>query len=139
MTEPAVLPFELRSYLFDSSHLRDRWPRLRCAYTGSKATVTVAGTFSRASDDEHLYCEILLVQVAGAILKLSPTLKRNKDVNYANRSCWNGRSCLSNRTLHQRGDYPWCGAIVSSGKLLKVRWLSTMCLSRTVPNVVDHI
>jgi hypothetical protein len=139
MTEPAVLPFELRSYLFDSSHLRDRWPRLRSADTGSKATVTIVGTLSRVSDDEHLYRVVLMVQVAGAISKPKSTAKGAKDVNYANRSCRNGRACLSNRTLHQRGDDTWRGPIVSSGKSLNSPCLPTSSLSRSTQDVVDHI
>jgi len=140
MTEPAVLPFELRSYLFDSSHLRDRWPRLRSADTGSKATVTIVGTLSRVSDHEHLYRVVLMVQVAGAILKPKSTAKRAKDVNYANRSCRNGRSCLSDRTFHQRGDDTWRGAIVSSGKSLIARRLPTSFLStRSTQDVVDRV
>jgi hypothetical protein len=139
MTEPAILPFELRSYLFDSSHLRDRWPRLRSADTGSKATVTIVGTLSRVSDHEHLSCVVLMVQVASAILKPKSTAKGAKDVNYANRSCRNGRSCLSDRTLHQRGDDAWRSAVISSGKSLNGRWLPTSSLSRSTQDVVDRV
>ena len=61
-----------------------------------------------------------MVQVADAILEPKSTLERAKNVNYANRSCRNGWSCLSDRTLHQRGDDPQCCAIVPSGKLSEV-------------------
>jgi len=129
MTEPAVLALKLRSHPFDSSHSRDRWPRLQFAYTYYKATVTTVGSSPRASDHKCIYRAMLMVQFTGAFSELIPTLRRAKDVNYADRSCWNGRSCLSDRTLYQRRDDPWCGAIVSSGKLLDTRSLITMCFS----------
>jgi hypothetical protein len=40
MTEPAVLPFESRSCLFDDGRLRDPWPRLQFPYTIPEAAVT---------------------------------------------------------------------------------------------------
>ena len=119
MTEPAVLALELRSHLFDSSHSTDRWPRLQFAYIHFKATVTTVGSSSgTSSDDQCIYWVMPIVQVSGAFSELNLTLRRAKDVNYADRGCWNGRPSLSDRTLHQRRDDPWCGAVVSSGKLL---------------------
>ena len=129
MTEPAVLALEIRSHLFDSSYLRDRWPRLQSAYIHSKATVTTVGSSSGAFDHKCIYWAMPIVQITGAFSNFKPTLRRAKDVNYADRSCWNGRSCLSDRTLYQRRDDPWCGAVVSSGKLLDTRSLITMCFS----------
>jgi len=129
MTEPANLPLRLRSHLFDSSHLRDRWPRLRFAYTGSGAAVTTVGFSPTTSDHERLYQSMPIVDAARAFLKLESTLKRAEDVNYADCGCWNGRSRLSNRTFHQRRDYPRCSAIISSGKLLEVPSLPMMCFS----------
>ena len=101
MTEPAKLPLKLRSHLFDSSHLRDRWPRLRFAYTGSGAAVTTVGFYPTTSDHERLYQSMPIVDAARAFLKLESTLKRAEDVNYADCGCWNGRSRLSDRTFHQ--------------------------------------
>lgn len=120
MTEPAVLALELRSHLFDSSHLRDHWPRLQFAYIGSKAAVTTFGSSSGTSDHKCIYWVMPTVRVSGAFSELIPTHRQAKHGNYAYRSCWNGRSSLSDRTLHQRRDYAWCGAVISSGKLLEI-------------------
>jgi len=126
MTEPAVLTLELRSCLFDSSPWRDRWPRLQFTHTGSEAAVASSGTYSRTSDHERLYCVMPMDQVDGVDSKLKPTLNRSEDVNHANCGCWNGRSGLFDRTLHQRRDYTRCSAFVSSCKLLETPSLPMM-------------
>jgi hypothetical protein len=117
MTEPAVLPLQLRSSLFDSSLLRDRWPRLQFTHTSSEAAVTTVGTHLRSSGHECLYCAMPMIQVASACPKLKSIPRRSEHVNHANCRCWNGRSSLPDRTLYQRRDGPRCGAVVSIGKL----------------------
>ena len=129
MTEPAVLALELQSYLFDSSHLRDYWPRLQFAYIGSEAAVTTAGSFSGTSDHTCIYWVMPTVRAFDTFSDPIHTPKQAKYGNYAYRSCWNGRSSLPDRTLHQRRDDAWCGAIISSGKLLEIRSLAKKCLS----------
>ena len=101
MTEPAVLALELQSYLFDSSHLRDYWPRLQFAYIGSEAAVTTAGSFSGTSDHTCIYWVMPTVRAFDTFSGPINTPKQAKYGNYAYRSCWNGRSSLPDRTLHQ--------------------------------------
>jgi len=117
MTEPAVLPLQLRSCLFDSSLLRDRWPRLQFTHTSSEAAVTTGRTHLRTSGHKCLYCEMPMLQVASACPKLKSIPRRSEHVNHANCRCWNGRASLSDRTLHQRRNSPRCGTVVSIGKL----------------------
>lgn len=138
MTEPAVPPLELRSHLFDNSYLRDRWPRLQSAYTGSKATVTTVGPCPRTSDHMCLYWVTPMLQVTDILLSIEPNLRREQNVNYADRGCWNGRFSLPHCTFHQRGDDSWCGAVVSSGKSSETRSLPIMCFTTFVQDVVGR-
>jgi hypothetical protein len=138
MTEPAVLLLELRSCLFDGSSLRDRWPRLQFAYTGSEAAVTAISTCLRTSDHKRIYCAMPMNKVAIVDLRLKSTSRRAEDVNYANCGRWNGWSGLSDCTLRQRRDNPRCGALVSSGKLLKTRTFPAILFPLSTEHAVDH-
>lgn len=137
MTEPAVLALEVQSYLFDSIHLRDRWPRLQSACVCCKAAVTTVGSSLGTSDHIYIYWVMPIIKATRAFSKPKSTLRQAKDVNYADRSCWNGWSSLPHCTFHQRRDDTWSGAIITSGKLLEARSLPMMCFSTYTQDIAD--